>query len=143
MGKLVVILLVSLVFEAVGVVCLNKGLRQMGEITVINWMEIKRLAAIGLTNPYLLLGIFFEALFFAGLLVLLSRAEVSFVWPLTSLGFVITTLAAHFILHEKVTLIRWSGVCLIVLGAWMVSWTEAHKSPAPPPVQPPVSQPPQ
>jgi drug/metabolite transporter (DMT)-like permease len=135
MGKLIVILLVALVLEAVGVVFLNLGLKQIGEITVINWTEIKRLAVNGITNPNILLGVFFEALFFAGLLILLSRSDVSFIWPLTSLGFVITTLAAHYVLHEKITALRWAGVMLIVLGAGLVSWTEAHKDSPPSPGQ--------
>jgi drug/metabolite transporter (DMT)-like permease len=128
MGKLITLLFVALVLEAIGVVFLNKGLRQIGEVAAVNWPEFVRVARRGCTNPNLLLGVFFEALFFAGLLVLLSKADVSFIWPLTSLGFVITTLAAQFLLNEKVTRARWAGVILIVLGASLVSWTEGQKT---------------
>ena len=57
-----------------------------------------------------------------------SRGDVSFVWPLTSLGFVLTTLAAKLVLHEEVSLLRWFGVCLIVLGAGVITYTEKQKS---------------
>ena len=58
----------------------------------------------------------------------MSRGDVSFVWPLTSLGFVLTTLAAKLVLREEVSLLRWFGVCLIVLGAGVITYTEKHKS---------------
>lgn len=132
MAKLLVILLVALVLEATGVVLLSKGLHQIGNVERVSGAEIVRVARQGLTNGNFLLGVFFEALFFAGLLYLMSRSDVSFIWPLTSLGFVLTTLAARFILHEQVSAMRWCGVLLIVLGAAVVSWTEHQKSALPP-----------
>jgi multidrug transporter EmrE-like cation transporter len=95
--------------------------------------EILRLVGRGVTNPHILLGVFFEALFFIGLLMLMSKADVSFVWPLTSLSFVVTTIAAKIYLHEEVSVIRWSGVCLIMMGAGLITWTEKQQAPEPPP----------
>jgi len=46
------------------------------------------------------------------------------IWPLTSLGFVLTALSAKFILREHVAGTRWIGVALIVAGAALVSWSE-------------------
>lgn len=127
MAKLLVILAIGLVFEAFGVVLLSQGLKQIGPIDRATAPEIVRIVKRGATNARLLLGVFFEALFFASLLVLMSRAEVSFIWPLTSLGFVLTTLAAHFYLKEHVSALRWCGVCLIMLGAGLITWTEQQR----------------
>ena len=52
------------------------------------------------------------------------------IWPLTSLGFVITALAAKFILNEQVSALRWAGVALIVIGATLVSYSEKAKAKA-------------
>jgi drug/metabolite transporter (DMT)-like permease len=132
MAKLVTILLIGLLCEAVGVVFLNKGLRQLGEVRQVSAAEITRVVKAGATNKHILLGVFFEALFFACLLVLMSKADVSFVWPLTALGFVLTTLAAKLFLHEQVSALRWTGVALIMVGAALVTWTEQSKGKAPP-----------
>lgn len=132
MAKLVTILFIGLLCEAVGVVFLNKGLRQIGEVRHVSAAELGRVARAGATNPHILLGVFFEALFFACLLVLMSRADVSFVWPLTALGFVLTTLAAKLFLHEHVSALRWTGVALIMIGAALVTWTEQSKAKPPP-----------
>lgn len=131
MAKLLAILLTGLLFEAIGVVYLSQGLKQIGEVRQVSATEIIRVIKLGVTNPSLLAGVFFEALFFASLLILMSRSDISFIWPLTSLGFVLTTLAARFVLHEQVVPLRWIGVGCIVLGAGLITWTEQHKTPPP------------
>jgi drug/metabolite transporter (DMT)-like permease len=127
MPKLIVILLAGLVLEAVGVVLLSQGLHEVGEIKRWSVSELWRIIARGATNRNMLLGIAFEAAFFCVLLYLLSQRDVSLIWPLTALGFVITALAAKFIRHEEISALRWSGVVLIVIGAMLVAWSEKHK----------------
>jgi uncharacterized membrane protein len=129
MTKLLVILLLALTVEAVGVVFLSKGLKQIGEAKSVTVAEIARVIRRGAANPSLLLGVALEAAFFGALLYLLSQKDVSLIWPLTSLGFVLTALSAKLILNEEVSLIRWAGVLLIVLGAGLVSYSEKAKQP--------------
>ncbi len=132
MSKLLVILMFGLVCEAVGVVLLSKGLRQVGEVKEVNVREVLAVVKRGVTNAHILLGVFFEAVFFACLLVLMSKSEVSFLWPLTAMSFVMTTLAAKWFLHEEVSLLRWSGVLLIMCGAGLITWSEKVKAPVVP-----------
>lgn len=136
MLKFVLILLAGLVLEAIGVVLLSRGLKEIGEIDRVTVAEVVRLVKAGVSHPKILTGVAFEAAFFGILLYLLSRADVSLVWPLSSLGFVITALAAKFYLHEEVSGLRWAGVALIVLGAGLVSWSDQRKKDTPPPPAP-------
>lgn len=133
MAKLVVILIIALTFEAVGVVLLSAGLKEIGEIKSITPGEIGRIILRGACNAKILAGMVLETIFFIGLLTLLKKHDVSLIWPLTSLGFVLTTLSARFLLHEQVPAGRWCGVGLIVLGAALVSWTERNRTPSTPP----------
>ncbi|MBI5773854.1 MAG: EamA family transporter [Verrucomicrobia bacterium] len=127
MTKLILILVTGLVFEAVGVVYLSRGLKQAGEIKQVSVKEVLRVVKRGVTNKSILFGVFCEAVFFGTLLVLMSRGDVSFIWPLTALGFVLTTIAAKFVLHEEVSFLRWSGVLLIMLGAGLITYSEKVK----------------
>ena len=127
MTRLVLFLLLALVLEAIGVVLLSKGLKQIGELQSYTAGEIGRLIGRGATNPWILLGTALETAFFVMLLVLLKRNDVSLIWPLTSLGFVLTALTAKFIIHETVSPLRWAGVVLIVMGAGLVAWSEKAK----------------
>jgi drug/metabolite transporter (DMT)-like permease len=128
MTKVLVILIFALCVEAVGVVFLSKGLKQIGQVQTVTAREIGRIISKGATNGSLLLGVALEAAFFGALLYLLSQREVSLIWPLTSLGFLITALAARVILKEEVSGLRWTGVALIVLGAALVSYSEKAKA---------------
>jgi len=135
MIKLLLILLVGLAFESTGVVLLKKGMTHIGDMNGITAGEIFRVCKSGVTNPQILLGIFFEALFFLCLLILMSRSDISLLWPLTGLSFVFATFAAIWFLDERVSAVRWIGVILIVIGAAFISYSQqAKEKTAPPPV---------
>jgi uncharacterized membrane protein len=132
MFKLLSILLVGLVCESAGVVLLKKGINQIGDVNGYTAAEIFRVVKSGLTSHLIWLGIFFEALFFIGLLVLMAKSDISFLWPLTGLSFVFATFSARWFLHEQVSPVRWVGVVLIVLGAGFISYSEhAKEKPVP------------
>jgi drug/metabolite transporter (DMT)-like permease len=76
--------------------------------------------------------VFCEAVFFASLLILLAKSDISLLWPLTGLSFVFATFAAMWFLHERVSPIRWVGVVCIMIGAALISYSE-HAKPKPPP----------
>lgn len=127
MSKILIILIAGLVCEAIGVVFLSKGLKQIGEVKQVTAAEIWRAVKAGASNRNILLGVALEAAFFVALLVLLSRSDVSFIWPLTAMGFVLTTLTAKYLLHEEIPPMRWCGVLLIMLGAGLITFTEKAK----------------
>ena len=103
MIKLLSILLIGLVFESTGIVYLKKGMNQIGEVKVAGVGEAIHLLKAGITNYQIILGVFFQALFFACLLFLMSKSDISFLWPLTSLTFVFSTLAAMWFLKPRAT----------------------------------------
>jgi drug/metabolite transporter (DMT)-like permease len=127
MFKLLLILLIGLMFESTGVVLLKKGITEIGEIRHVRAPEIIRVCKAGISNPQILMGVLFEALFFLSLLILMAKSDISFLWPLTGLSFVFATLAAIWFLHEQVSLVRWAGVILIMAGAALISYSEHAK----------------
>ena len=129
MLKLLVILLIGLAFESAGVVLLKKGMTQIGELNRVSVAEVVRVFKAGAASPHVLVGILFEAIFFGCLLALMSKSDISFLWPLTALSFVFATFAAMIFLGEKVSGLRWGGVILIMLGAALISYSEKSKNP--------------
>lgn len=132
MVKLILILLVGLVFESAGVVLLKKGITQIGDMQGVTAAEVFRVVKLGVVNPQILLGVFFEALFFLCLVILMSKSDISFLWPLTALSFVFATIAAIIFLGETVSWVRWIGVILIVIGAGFISYSQHIKEEPPP-----------
>ncbi len=140
MLRLLLILLIGLTFESTGVVLLKKGMTQIGDMQRVCVSEIARVVKSGVTSPAILGGVFFEALFFGCLLILLSKSDISFLWPLTGLSFVFATFAAMIFLQEHVSPGRWIGVVLIVIGAGFISYSEHANPKLPPAATPAVGQ---
>jgi drug/metabolite transporter (DMT)-like permease len=128
-----IILLVAFTFEAFGVIALKKGITVIGlqynerKAALPAWKNIAKLVGNWFTNKNILLGLLLETIFFVCLQYLLGQRDVSFVWPLTAISYVMTTLAAQFMLHERVGAVRWSGVALIILGATLICYAEYQK----------------
>jgi len=139
MTKILIILLITFTFEAFGVIALKKGINEIGskyterKATLPVWKNVVTLVGNWFTNKDVLFGLLLETIFFVLLQYLLGQRDVSFVWPLTAISFVMTTLAAQFLLHERVDAVRWSGVALIMLGAAFISYSEHTKEKAAPP----------
>jgi len=133
MTKILIILVIAFTFEAIGVITLKRGLDQIGpryterKAAMPLWKNILRLVGDWFTNKDVLLGLLLETIFFILLQYLLGQRDVSFIWPLTALSFVLTTLAAKIFLHERVDGVRWGGVALIILGAALISYSEHSK----------------
>ena len=74
-----------------------------------------------LLNPWVALGILFLLGFFAAYMTALSWADLTYVLPATSLGYVLLAVIAKFCLHEQVTPTRWLGIVLISAGVGFVT----------------------
>jgi drug/metabolite transporter (DMT)-like permease len=139
MTKILIILLITFAFEAFGVIALKKGIDEIKlqyaqrEAGTPVWKNVVQLVGNWFTNKDILFGLLLETIFFVLLQYLLGQRDVSFVWPLTAISFVMTTLAAQFLLHERVDAVRWSGVALIILGAAFISYSEHVKEKSAPP----------
>jgi uncharacterized membrane protein len=124
------ILFIGLIFESTGIVLLKKGMAAVGEVKMTSAVEVFRVVKVGVTNVKILGGVFFEALFFVCLLIMMAKSDISFIWPLTGLSFVFSTFAAMCFLGETVSAMRWIGVMLIVVGSVVIGYSEQAKEKA-------------
>jgi drug/metabolite transporter (DMT)-like permease len=75
-------------------------------------------------TPFVLLGIGLLVLWLLTRLTLLSWADLTFVLPVTAVGYVLTALIGKVFLHEDVSWQRWAGTLLIVAGTALVGSTQ-------------------
>lgn len=78
---------------------------------------------IAMLNPFVTLAVAMLILALLVRMALLSVADLSFVLPMTAVGYVIAALFGKLFLHEGVTVQRWLGVLLIFAGAAFVGST--------------------
>jgi drug/metabolite transporter (DMT)-like permease len=77
-------------------------------------------------SPHVALGIVLLIVWLLSRMTLLSWADLSYVLPITSVGYIITTVIARFVLNEQISVTRWSGTLLIVAGTALVGMTNAN-----------------
>jgi drug/metabolite transporter (DMT)-like permease len=108
-----------LAFRAFGNLSLTFGAKHSSGGLALNPLAYLR----AMLNPFVAVGIL---LLIGGLVAraaLLSFADLSFVLPMTSIGYVISAVFGRLFLHETVTAWRWLGVLLIFLAAVVVGST--------------------
>ena len=74
-----------------------------------------------LFRPTVSLGVVLLILWMASRMALLSWADLSYVLPVTSVGYVLVALAGKILLHEQISARRWAGIILIMAGVAVVS----------------------
>lgn len=108
-------------FASAGDSMLSHGMKQTGGISVHHLGSL----ILAVLNPWVALGILLLLAFFACYMSALSWADLTYVLPATSLGYVLLALVARFALHEQVSALRWMGIALISGGVGFVAGTPA------------------
>lgn len=111
---------ICIVFGAVGQILMKNGMSQVGQIGDLGKLVSLQAIFRIFTNPYVIGGLFLYAISAFLWLGALSSLDVSFMYPLVSLGYVLTAFLAFMFLKEDITLIRWGGIALVVLGSFMI-----------------------
>ncbi len=124
--KTVVVLLLALLAQAGGNMCLSTGMRALEAASPLGGPALVALLLQGLATPTLWLGIGLLGVFFGLYAVALSWAELSVVLPATAVGYVLNVAGGAYVLHEAVPPARWAGVGLIGLGLCCVAWSVRH-----------------
>lgn len=105
------------IFAAAGDAMLSQGMRQTGNISLHHLSAL--IAAM--LNPWVAIGIVLLVGFFTTYMNALSWADLTYVLPASSLGYVLLALIAKFVLHEHVSALRWMGIALISSGVGFVA----------------------
>lgn len=105
------------VFAPVGDSLLSYGMKQVGNISARDVTGL----LLAITNPWVALGILFLLGFFASYMTALSWADLTYVLPASSAGYVLLALIARFALHEQVSVMRWLGIALVSSGVGFVT----------------------
>jgi drug/metabolite transporter (DMT)-like permease len=119
------------VFAAAGDSMLSHGMKQAGSISLHHLQSL----ILAVLNPWVAGGILLLLAFFATYMTALSWADLTYVLPATSLGYVMLALVARFVLHEHVSALRWLGIAFISGGVGFIAGgpaltKHAHAEPA-------------
>jgi uncharacterized membrane protein len=126
--KTVAVLVLAVLFQTAGNLLVSRGMKQLAATSpweTTRWFSFLLQMA---TSPSVWLGTLLLIIFFALYAALLSWADLSFVLPASSFGYVLNVGMAHYFLLESVSMSRWFGTLLISIGVVLVSMTGTQSS---------------
>lgn len=105
----ILLAVLSGILGGVGVVLLKKGSKKFN----LNiFQQIK--------NKYVILGITSCGTGMIALLIAFKGGELSVLYPIISLQYIISTFLAVKYLKEKMTLLKWAGITAIIIGVILI-----------------------
>lgn len=115
-GQLLNLAIVTLTASC-GDTFLARGMKSVGPVSIHHLGELVH----AVLTPWVSAGILVLIGFFASYLTALSWADLTYVLPASSIGYVIMELLGHFWLHEYVSPWRWLGIVFITAGVGFVA----------------------
>lgn len=114
------LILLAVLLNAGAQLALKEGMLRIGHFELIcaNAAPIAWQAA---TNPFVAFGIGLYILSVAVWLLVLSRVDVSFAYPMLSVGYIVNAVAAHFLFAENLSFTRIGGILMIVGGVCLIA----------------------
>jgi drug/metabolite transporter (DMT)-like permease len=103
-----------------GELCVSRAMKQLGEVHDFRPAALIRVFLRVLRVKWLWIGVGLMTVGFFSLLAILSFENVSFVVPVTALGYVAGALGGRFFLGERVNWRRWAGILLVCVGVTLV-----------------------
>lgn len=118
--QVIAVILFATLCVAAGESLLSAGMKMVGK----DGHTGVRIFLAALSNWRVVVGTLMMMCFFGLYALCLSWADISFVLPFTALSYLFVALFAHFFLGENVTLTRWIGALIIVVGVIIVGLGE-------------------
>ncbi len=126
--KTQLLVLIVVISNVIGNVSLCHGMHQVGRIVSASPLDYVKAFA----NPWTIVGICILAIWMLSDLALLSRADLSFVLPVTASAYVLVAILGHFLLHDHISWERWLGILLITGGVILAEETPTRTTKGPP-----------
>jgi uncharacterized membrane protein len=123
--KTALLVVIVVVCNVAGNLLLSIGMHDVG--ATISASPVPYIRAF--LNPWVLSGVALLCAWLFANLSLLSWADLSYVLPVTAVGYVLSALMGALVLKEQVTAIRWTGIAMITFGAVVVGMTSPRTTP--------------
>ena len=108
------LLLLNIIMLVAGQVLFKLGLEKMGGVALANSWK-------AMFVPHIIAGLVLYALATLVWFVILSRMPLSTAYPIQSLAYVLGMVIALLIFNEPVSLTKWVGAGVIIIGVILVS----------------------
>ncbi len=120
MNKYLPLIMLGVFLNAFAQIALKQGMKTIGKFDFC----MQNIIPIGIKvslNPYILAGLTCYVISVVVWLLVLSRVQVSYAYPLLSVGYIVVALASKALFNEPVGLVRWTGIIIICIGVYLIT----------------------
>lgn len=113
-------IIASVVLGAIGQVLLKVGANKLGNVSLSFssfFGDVMRVAR----TPEIVLGLFFFATSFLLWVKVLTKAKLSYAYPMVSLGYIVVVALSYFLFHEPFTVPKVVGILVIITGVILIN----------------------
>lgn len=114
------LLLLGVLLNAAAQLLLKQGMTTVGYFA-FSWENILPIAVKTLSNPYVFLGLVAYVVSVVAWLLVLSRVNVSYAYPMLSIGYIVVAIAGHYLFHESLSVTRIIGILVIITGVYLLN----------------------
>ncbi|MEP7084074.1 MAG: SMR family transporter [Betaproteobacteria bacterium] len=114
------LILSGVLLNAAAQLFLKAGTNTLGVVSFSSADWFDQALRIG-TNPHIIGGMFCYAFSLVVWIMALSRVPVSVAYPMLSIGYVVSAVAAYYLFGESLSVSRWLGIGFIIVGVYLVS----------------------
>lgn len=117
------LIFLMVVFGPLGDVLLSKGMKRIGALTTWAPLELLHFFERTFRCSLVWFGIASLFSFFIAYMLVLTRADFSYVQPASSVAYGIVALLGYAVLGEAITPTRWAGIAIVCVGVFVVGGT--------------------
>jgi len=120
MNQYLPLILLGVLLNAAAQLALKQGMRTIGSFAFSLESVIPIGARVAL-NPFIIVACICYVVSIIVWIMVLSRVEVSYAYPLLSIGYIVVALAGQALFGEVVGSVRWAGILIICLGVYLIT----------------------
>ena len=125
--KILLFLIFADVLETLTQFCFKKGALSQSGIDIRIFSDIFKFLLGVFSSWFLWLGLLSVVLTFVIWSTILSKIDLSVAIPVCSFSYISIPLVSIIFLHEKISLLRWSGIFFILIGVIFVSLSSKER----------------
>lgn len=114
------LILLGVLLNAGAQLLLKEGMNRIGYFEFA-WVNAMPIGLKIMASPFVLLGLFVYVVSVGVWLLVLSRVEVGFAYPLLSVGYIVNAVAGYYLFQENLSLTRITGILIIIAGVYLVT----------------------
>jgi drug/metabolite transporter (DMT)-like permease len=114
------LIMLSVVFNTAAQLALKAGISAIGTFS-FTFANIIPISLKIISSPWIIIGMAIYVGSVTVWLMVLSRAPVSMAFPMSSLAYVTSAIAAYYLLGEDLSLVRIAGIIVIMIGVFLVA----------------------